>query len=172
MSALTLEVAFTPMNGGTWSHGSDGWAYRTGGHVGTCANVNLPSGALLEAITTYSQDTDATFNVEFSLFSINLASSFGTQPFLYITSGTPGIQRLLHTLTTPITINNDRRAYALCVFQSSTTSSTRSMPCGPSTGSGEPGPRHRDLRRRPDHPLRLPFRRGAGRVRHHRRLRR
>lgn len=120
------SYAFTPLQDGSWNHLTNGWSSRTSGaNTATCTALHLPSGALLEAITTFTDDTDPTFNVQYFLFTIDLATSTGGISFSFATTGTPGIQRVLHTLVTPITINNDRRSYALCVLHAGTTSATQ-----------------------------------------------
>jgi hypothetical protein len=108
---------FSPLSDGQWTSFPSGWSQRSGGvNNGTCTNVHLPSGALLEGITTYTNDTDAVQNITYGLYAIDLSMSLGTNLLPFATTGTPGIERVFRPFAPPITINNDRRAYSLCVF--------------------------------------------------------
>lgn len=117
LTAWTVSsLGFSPFNDGQWGHATTGWSLRVSGHQATCANVTLPSGAILTNVTTYTSDTDATGDVAYQLYSIDLATSSGTTAFSFTTAGTPGIQRVLRAVTPNVVINNNQRAYALCVF--------------------------------------------------------
>ncbi len=109
-------MGFSPQGDGQW--GTDvftGFAQRTGGANTTqCTQVNLPSGALLEGITTYTQDSDASGNVSYFLFLRDLSASTTTTPFEFTTAGSPGIEKLFHAIAPPIQITNDDAAYELC----------------------------------------------------------
>lgn len=120
-------MGFTPLDNGTWSHFLSGWSYRSGGtNTGTCTNVHLPSGASLQGITTWTNDTDAVNNITYTLYSVNLVTNVGTNPFSFTTSGAPGIERLFRTVSPAITINNDRHTYAICIFHGTTGSTLQS----------------------------------------------
>ena len=110
-------LGFTPMGNGQWSFVMNGMAQRASGtDPGTCTNVHLPSGALLEAITTYTNDTDAVGSVAYTLLVADLGAGTSTTPFNFATTGTPGIERVLRPVSPAITVNNDRRSYSLCIF--------------------------------------------------------
>ena len=127
--AVNLSTwGMSPLMDGQWGHSGTGWSWHTaGGNSATCGNVHLPTGARLESITTVSDDTDAGSNITFALYQNDLATSTQTVLFGFTTTGTPGIQRILHTLPTPITISNNRRAQVLCVFHPITGQTLRSM---------------------------------------------
>lgn len=122
VSFVKLDVAsfgFTPLNDGFWGHFNSGWSNRSSGNnSATCMNIQLPSGALLSGITTYTNDTDATGDITYTLYVFDMMTSTSTTPFTFTTSGTPGIERVFRTGGLPITINNDHVAYTLCVFHS------------------------------------------------------
>jgi S-layer family protein len=122
-TALTAhDVAswgFTPLSDGQWSHFlGTGWSNRTGGtNNATCTNINLPSGALLSAITTYTNDTDATVgaDITYSLFVNNIGAGTQSTQFSFISTGAPGVQRVLRPVAPVVQINNNQNAYVLCV---------------------------------------------------------
>jgi hypothetical protein len=92
-------IGFTPQGNGTWVHNADtGWSYRSGGtSSGMCTNIHLPTGALLEFVTTWTNDTDAATNVVYVLYSVDLTTNIGQTPFSFSTTGTPGIERYART---------------------------------------------------------------------------
>jgi S-layer homology domain len=95
--------------------GSTGWSQRAlTGNTTTCADVHLPTGALLSFITTFTNDTDAGNDITYTLFNFQLANSTQTSPFTFTTSGAPGIQRVLRTVSPAVTIDNTH-AYVLCI---------------------------------------------------------
>ena len=110
-------IAWTPLNDGAWSHFSGtGWSHRSGGtNTTTCKDIHLPTGARCEGITTWTDDTDAANSITYSLFSVDLSTNTGTNPFTFTTGATPGIERIYRPFATPITVVNDRNAYALCI---------------------------------------------------------
>jgi hypothetical protein len=105
---------WTPEQDGQWFHLNSGWSFFQSGYSQTCTNVHLPSGARLEGITTYTMDNDAAQNITYAFITVDLSTSTGTFPFIFTTTGAPGIERVFRPLTPAITINNDRRAYAIC----------------------------------------------------------
>jgi hypothetical protein len=114
-------IGFTPLSDGAWNHFSSGWSYKNAGsNTGTCVDVHLSSGALLQYITTYSNDTDATFNITYNVLSFDLATNVGTTLFSWTSSGAPGIEHLIQPITPAVTINNEENAYAICVFHGTT----------------------------------------------------
>ena len=119
-SVIKLNLAgigFSPQLDGQWFTSGKGWTSRNGGvNSAQCANVNLPSGALLSGITTYTNDTDAAFNVTYALYVFDMNASASTQPFVYSTAGEPGIERIVHAIAPPIQIDNDDTAYTICTF--------------------------------------------------------
>ena len=117
LTAWTVSAfGFSPIHDGDWGHATTGWSFRFSGHQAACANVTLPSGAVLTNITTYTTDTDAGGDVAYQLYSINLATSVGTTAFAFSTTGTPGIQRVTRPVTPNVVITNNQHAYALCIF--------------------------------------------------------
>ena len=117
LTAWTVSAfGFSPIHDGDWGHATTGWSFRFSGHQATCANVTLPSGAVLTNITTYTTDTDATGDVAYQLYSINLATNVGTTAFAFSTTGTPGIQRVMRPVTPNIVVTNNQHAYVLCIF--------------------------------------------------------
>jgi S-layer homology domain len=119
-------IGFSPLSDGQWSHQSTGWSNRSGGtNNATCTDIHLPTGALLEAITTYTNDTDAAGDITYTLFNFNLTTSVGTIPFNFVTTGAPGIQRVLRPVTPPLTISNQNRAFSLCLFHGSATATNQ-----------------------------------------------
>lgn len=120
-------IGFSPLADGQWSHFSSGWSQRSGGtNNATCMDVNLPTGAVLTNITTFTNDTDGAADITYTLFSINLVTSVGSTPFNFVTAGTPGIQRVIRAVTPNVTINNNHNAYALCIFHGSATATNQS----------------------------------------------
>jgi len=116
-SALSLSTwGFTPLGDGQWSHfGSTGWSQRAAtGNTTTCADVNLPTGSKVGFITTYTNDTDAGNDITYTLLDFQLSTSTSLQPFVFTTSGSPGIQRTLRTVTPNVVIDNTH-AYVLCI---------------------------------------------------------
>jgi S-layer homology domain len=118
-TAVTLSTwGFSPLGDGTWSHfGSTGWSYRSiAGNTTACENVNLPSGSTLEYITTFTDDTDAGMghDVTHYLYRFNVVDSTSDIAFTFTTSGAPGIQRVLRTVTPPVTVSN-QQALVLCI---------------------------------------------------------
>jgi len=112
---------FIPLNDGQWAHLYSGWSYRNDGtNTGTCANINLPSGALVSGVTTWTNDTDATYNISYEFYAVDLTTNTDTEIFAFTTTGSPGIQRTYRAFTSPITIDNDRMTYSLCIFHYTT----------------------------------------------------
>jgi S-layer homology domain len=112
------SMGFSPLDDGQWgTYGSTGFSIRSGGNnSGQCANVHLPSGALLEGITTYTVDSDAVKDVSYILFEWDMNTSTSTNPFEFSTSGSPGLERVFHAIDPPVQISNDNTAYTLCTF--------------------------------------------------------
>ncbi len=111
-------IGWSPLNDGQWNHmGMTGWSYKqAGSNSGTCVDVHLPSGARLEGITTYTNDTNATASITYQFYVNDLMTNTGTVPLNFTTGATPGIERVFRPLTPAITVNNDRVAYAICAF--------------------------------------------------------
>ena len=106
---------FSPQQDGQWGTESNGWSARSGGFNDTqCANVHLPNGALLSGLTTYTDDTDIAANVRYALTVFDLNANTSFQPFVFETTGLPGIERIVHAIDPPIQIDNDDQAYTLC----------------------------------------------------------
>ncbi len=114
-------MGFSQLQDGQWNHYSDGWSYRSGGaNGGTCVGLHLPSGALLSAITTYTNDTNASDDIQYILYKQDLVTNTGTMIFNWSTSGTPGIQRQARQLAAAETIDNYNTAYELCIYHGAT----------------------------------------------------
>lgn len=110
-------IGFTPLNDGQWSHTFDGWSRKTaGGNTGHCVDVHMPSGALLQWVTTHTNDTDAGGTITIELYSYAMSSSVGTTIFSFSTTGTPGVEHAHRAVTPAVTINNLSNSYALCTF--------------------------------------------------------
>lgn len=119
LTAVTYGSAgWTPNDTGTFQYGgATGWTYRTGGsNAASCANVNLPSGALLEGITTFTDDADAANDIVYLFFVLDLMTGTNTTPLNISTTGAPGIERIFRPLAPPITIDNDATTYTICVL--------------------------------------------------------
>jgi hypothetical protein len=117
----TSMMGFTPLTDGQWTHFWNGWSYRSGGgNTAACTAVHLPSGALLQYITTWTNDTDATYNITSILNDVTLNAHTNTQPFTWTSSGTPGIENVARAVSPNITINNDRHTYTLCIEHGTT----------------------------------------------------
>lgn len=113
------SIGFAPVDDGRWTHlPNAGWSWRTAGNDTTCVNVHLPSGARLEGITTYTNDTDATGSITYRLNLADLVTNSGTSPFFFATAGTPGIERVFRAMIPPLVIDNDRKVQSLCVTHS------------------------------------------------------
>jgi len=107
---------FTPLNGGLWTHFQTGWSRRpSAGNTTACTNVHLPNGALLSNISTYTDDTDVSFDVTHYLLVIDLAAGSSSNAFSFTTSGTPGVERTLRPVVPVLQIDNNQKAYVLCI---------------------------------------------------------
>jgi len=123
----TGMMAFSPLADGQWTHFYEGWSYRSGGsNTGTCSAVHLPTGALLQYITTWTNDTDAASNITYYLTDTNNSTNTYTRPFSWTSTGTPGIERVARALNPAITINNQAHTYTLCIFHGTTGSTLQS----------------------------------------------
>jgi hypothetical protein len=118
---------FTPLGDGQWSHFlGTGFSNRSGGgNNATCTNINLPSGAVVPSITTYTNDTDAAANITYTLFINNIGAGTQSTGFVFTTAGAPGVERVLRAVTPNITVNNNQNAYVLCVQHASTTNTNQ-----------------------------------------------
>jgi hypothetical protein len=101
LTAVTYgHAGMTPMFDSEWIWSSatpDGWSHRTGGNAtGTCAVLPLPPGALVEGVTTFTNDSDGNFGPSFA----------GPLP-------TSGVQALRFTGTAAAPSSNNAADYAL-----------------------------------------------------------
>jgi hypothetical protein len=118
-SAVSLSSwGFSPLGDGQWSHfGSTGWSQRGAtGNTTTCTDVNLPTGSRVAFITTFTNDASATAgeDITYTFFDFQLGTSTATQAFIFQTTGAPGIQRVLRSVSPAVVIDNTH-AYVLCI---------------------------------------------------------
>jgi len=116
-TAVSLSTwGFTPLGDGQWSHfAATGWSQRAlTGNTTTCADVHLPTGSRLSFITTFTNDTDAGNDITYTLFDFQIVNSTSLTPFVFTTSGSPGIQRVLRPIN-PAVIIEGTHAYVLCI---------------------------------------------------------
>ena len=120
-------IGWSPLADGEWSHfGSTGWSQRSGGsNIAICTDVHLPTGARWEGITTYTNDTDAANSITYNVYSVNMISSTGVLALTFTSGATPGIERIYRPFAAPITVENDRHSYSICVNSAGTTSATQ-----------------------------------------------
>ena len=119
-TAVSLSTwGFTPLGDGQWAHFSaTGWSQRAAaGNTATCADIHLPTGARLSFITTFTNDTDAGNDITYTLFDFQIVTSTSLTPFVFSTSGSPGIQRVLRSIS-PAVVIEGTHAYVLCISHS------------------------------------------------------
>jgi S-layer family protein len=116
-TAVSLSTwGFTPLGDGQWSHfSSTGWSQRAvTGNTTTCADLHFPTGARLAFITTFTNDTDASSDITYTLHDFQVVDSTHLTPFSFTTNGAPGIQRILRPIN-PAVIIEGTHAYVLCI---------------------------------------------------------
>jgi hypothetical protein len=118
--------AFTPLSNSEWSM-TGSQHYRSGGtNSATCADVTLPSGALLPGLTYYLYDNDAVGYMDIRFFRHDFDPGTMDQLFGFATVAgeTPGWVMQYRSLPDGVhTVDNDRAAYRVCVYQWSQTGS-------------------------------------------------
>jgi hypothetical protein len=111
-------MGMTPLADSEWFWASNlyaGWFYRNGGNsISTCASVHLPSGALVEGVTTFTNDSDGTGIIGYELVETDLHTNTETYLWFFNTDGMPGIERAFRPVVPVFEIRNDR-AYTLCI---------------------------------------------------------
>jgi hypothetical protein len=120
--------AFTPLSDSEWGTFSTGHYFRSGGgNSGTCADVFLPAGALVEGVTRYLYDDNASgymqiqfLRNDFDAFTADVLYDYSTDQ-----AGTPGWANSYAVLPGgDHTVDNDRAGYRVCIFQWFETGST------------------------------------------------
>lgn len=113
--------AFVPLSNAEWSCLDSGHCYRSAGaNSGACADVTLPTGALVNGITVWLKDQSATGYMQVKFREMDWIADTTNQLFDYTTDavGTPGWVKQFQLLTAgDHTVDNSRRGYRVCTFQ-------------------------------------------------------